>query len=159
MKKVGELVVFRKDVCKIIEVSENAFNHVMSYTLIPITDESLKMNVPVNNENIRELMSKEEALSLMKNIESIPIINVEDKLIEAEYKRLLKEEKNDGLLQIIKTTYLRNQKRISANKKVSDKDKTYFELAEKYLFTELATVLDLTVDEAKNMILEKLKEF
>jgi len=156
MKNVGDYILFRKDVCKIVEVKENPFNRVMSYSLIPITDETLKMNVPVDNENIRDLMTKKELENLIQKVKSIPIIEVDDKLMEQEYKRLLKEETKEGLIQIIKTTYLRNQKRMSNNKKISDKDKSYFDKAESYLYLEIATVLGITEAEARDYLIHEV---
>jgi len=156
MKKVGDFVVFRKDVCKVTEIKENPFNHVMCYTLIPIKDESLKMSIPVNSEHIRDLMTKEEVENLIQNLPNIPPIDTLDRQLENEYKRLLSEETNENLVRIIKTTYQRNQARISNNKKISDKDNRYFEMAETYLYNEIATVLGMSFDEAKEYVIQSV---
>lgn len=154
MKNIGDYVIFRKDVCKIVEVKENPFNHLMSYTLIPVKDESLKLNVPIDSEHIRELMTKSEVEDLIHEMPNIPVIDVDDRLLENEYKRLLKEESHEDLVKIIKTTYLRNQARISRNKKVSDKDTYYFEMAEGYLYQEIATVLQMSFEETREYVLQ-----
>lgn len=154
MRNVGDYIVFRKDVCEIVDIKENPFNHVMSYTLIPITDKSLKMNIPIDNASIRDLMTMDELNTLIQEIRDIPVIEVEDKQLEHEYKRLLNEGTNYDLVQIIKTTYLRNQKRLENNKKISDKDHRYFEMAENYLYNEVAKVLNIDVESAKNYIIE-----
>ena len=133
MKKVGEYVIYRKDVCKIKEIKENEFNHLMCYTLIPLKDETLKLTVPIESEHLRNLMSKEE------------------------YIRLLNTENQTDLVKIIKTTYERNQKRIEKNKKTSDKDNHYFEMAENYLYTEIATVLEIPYNEAKEFVIDSVK--
>ena len=117
MKKIGEYVVYRKEVCKIKDVKENPVNHVMSYKLVPITDTSLTMNIPVDNEFIRDLMTLEDINVLIGQIKDIPILLGEAKQLENEYKRVLNEGTNYGLVQIIKTTYERNQARIKNNKK------------------------------------------
>ena len=44
----------------------------------------------------------------------------------------------EDLIKIIKTAYIRNDNRLKNNKKISDKDKTYFEKAEEYLYNELS---------------------
>jgi len=157
MKKVGEYVVYRKDVCKVVEVKENSFNHMMCYSLIPVTDESLHLTVPVDNEHIRSLMTKNEIENFISTLSDIPVIDVDDKLLENEYKRLLNEESKEGLAKIIKTTYERNQERLSNNKKISDKDNRYFEMAEGYLYQEVATVLNMSFEDAKAYVINGVK--
>lgn len=157
MKKVGEYVIYRKDVCKIKEIKENEFNHLMCYTLIPLKDETLKLTIPIESEHLRNLMSKEEMLEFIKTIKNIPVIDGFDKEIEKEYIRLLNTENQTDLVKIIKTTYERNQKRIEKNKKTSDKDNHYFEMAENYLYTEIATVLEIPYNEAKEFVIDSVK--
>ena len=45
MKKIGEYVIYQKDICKIQDIKENDFTNKMCYTLIPIQDESLKLTI------------------------------------------------------------------------------------------------------------------
>ena len=158
MKKIGEYVVYRKEVCEIKDVKENLVNHVMSYKLVPITDTSLTMNIPVDNEFIRDLMTLEDINVLIGQIKDIPILLGEAKQLENEYKRVLNEGTNYGLVQIIKTTYERNQARIKNNKKVSEKDNRYFEMAEKYLYNEMAIVLNMTPEDVRNYVIEQVSK-
>ena len=81
-----------------------------------------------------------------------------DKMLENEYKRLLHEGGYDGLIKIIKTTYLRNNDRINSKKKISEKDETYFNLAEKYLYNEFAVSLGISPEEAKEYVINKVNE-
>lgn len=157
MKSIGEFVVYRKDVCKIVEVKENSFNHKMCYRLIPVSDESLSLTIPVDNEHIRSLMTKEEVLDFVKSFKTIPFIDVEEKQLENEYKKLLNEESKESLAKIIKTTYFRNQERLLNNKKISDKDNRYFEMAENYLYHEIAVVLGLSFEEARKYVVDHVK--
>ena len=112
--------------------------------------------MPVTNPNIRDLMSLEDIEKLIVEIPSIPYIDLDDKQLEAEYKRLMNEGTPEDLIQIIRTTYMRNQKRIEKNKKVSDKDSRYFEQAETYLYYEIATVMNISFDEAKEYVFQKV---
>ena len=43
-------------------------------------------------------------------------------------------------------------------KKISDKDKIYFDKAEEYLYSELSIALNMTIDETKEYIISKVKE-
>lgn len=130
----------------------------MSYKLVPITDTSLTMNIPVDNEFIRDLMTLEDINVLIGQIKDIPILLGEAKQLENEYKRVLNEGTNYGLVQIIKTTYERNQARIKNNKKVSEKDNRYFEMAEKYLYNEMAIVLNMTPEDVRNYVIEQVSK-
>lgn len=73
-----------------------------------------------------------------------------------EYKELLKSNNLLDLVKIIKTSYLRNKKRLDNNKKVGEKDQNYFELAEKYLYTEFSIVLNLTYNDTKKYIIDEI---
>ena len=67
---------------------------------------------------------------------------------------ILKTNKHEDLIKIIKTTYLRNKERLDAGKKIGDKDQTYFELAEKYLYNELSYALKISYEDCKMYIIE-----
>ena len=154
-------MVYKRDVCRVREVKENKMNGNLSYILIPINDESLIIETPVDNRMgyIRDVISKKDAEELISKIPSIPILeNIDDKYIEKTYKELLYSGSLEDLITIIKTTYLRNNERIKANKKVSDKDKTYFEKAEDYLYNELSVALSMSFDDTKEYIIHKVDE-
>ena len=125
--------------------------------MVPVTDSSLKLNVPVNNPNIKNLMTKEEIKNLIALMPSIPLIDIEDKLLENEYKRLYHSGSKEDLIRIIKTTYKRNQDRLNNNKKISEKDNKYFTLAENLLYSEIATVFGISLEEAKEYILANVQ--
>lgn len=64
MFKINDYVVYKKEVCKIIDIRKNHMNNMDYYILIPVFDESLKIDVPTNNRCgfLRELLSKDEVL-------------------------------------------------------------------------------------------------
>ncbi|MBR1680079.1 MAG: hypothetical protein IJ772_00590 [Bacilli bacterium] len=157
MKKIGDYVIYQKEVYKITEMKENDYTKRMCYTLIPLKDKSLKVTIPIDNQGIQNLMTKEELNQLIKRISAIPVIKADDKLIENEYKRLLSEGKRENLIAIIKTTYLRNQQRKENNKKISEKDNRYFQLAEEYLYTEVSVILNCSIEEAKDYIIKRVE--
>ena len=83
----------------------------------------LKLNIPVNNHSIRNLITIEKINEIINNILNIKTIECDDKNIEQEYKKLLNNASWEDLITIIKTTYKRNQARLDNKKKISDKDK------------------------------------
>ena len=157
MLKVGYYVIYQEQVCQIKEQKINEFTNLESFILVPVTDSSLKLNVPVNNPNIKNLMTKEEIKNLIALMPSIPLIDIEDKLLENEYKRLYHSGSKEDLIRIIKTTYKRNQDRLNNNKKISEKDNKYFTLAENLLYSEIATVFGISLEEAKEYILANVQ--
>lgn len=159
MKVIGDYVVYRRDLCEIVDIKEKYFNNKDYYILVPVRDKTLKLSVPVENENlIRDLISVQEINDLISSIPQIEPIDIQNRNVEIEYQKLLQTGKHEDLIRIIKTTYLRNQDRINNHKKVGEKDNHYFNLAEMYLYTELAQVLNMDYDSTKEYIIKKVKE-
>lgn len=157
MYKINDYLIYKKDVCKIVDIKTDS-NNISYYVLVLVDDSSLTIKIPIENSfNIRDLISKDEAYNLINNILNIePIKDINDKNIENTYKELLKTGKHEDLIKIIKTTYLRNKNRIDNKKKLGDKDTDYFNKAERYLYNELAIVLNMSYDEVKEYILNRV---
>lgn len=149
-------IVYERDVCLIEEVKGKYIKGVDYYILRPLNDKTLKISVPVNSKLLRNLISLEDANKLINNMKSIEVIE-DNKQIENEYKRLLDTDDLSDLVKIIKTTYLRNKERIINKKKISEKDDNYFNKAEDYLYTELGIVFNMSKENIKEYIIEKLK--
>ena len=160
MRNIGEYIIYRKDVCKIVDIKTSKFNNMDYYVLEPISDKSLHIDVPVNNKAnyIRDLISKEQVDKLIDNIPSIDLVDEEDRKLENRYKELLDSGKHENFVRIIKTAYLRNKNRIDNKKKISERDKHYFDLAEHYLYSEISVVLNMSYEDAKQYIVDRLKD-
>lgn len=158
MRKIGDYIIYRKDVCKVVAIKENHFNHKDYYLLVPIDDESLHIDVPVDYcaGYIRDLISKEEIQKLIQKMPKIETIQSDEKRLENEYKNLLNSGTHEDLIKIIKTSYLRNKERLDHKKKISDKDHHYFELAEKYLYNEIGTVLGMSYEDTKQYVINQV---
>lgn len=157
MYNTNDYVVYKRNVCKVKELKQ--IKDKEYYVLEPIDDKSLSITVPTNlNSNlIRNIISKEEAERLVNEIPHIKIIESNNKLLENEYKELLSSGKLEDLVKIIKTTYLRNNYRLSNHKKISEKDDDYFNKAEKLLYNELSISLGIDVEDVKNYINKKVE--
>lgn len=158
MYKINDYLMYGKEVCKVHDIEEKKFNNEDYYLLRPIKNETLKISAPISDKagKIRDLITKKEIEQLIKSIPTISIIETEDKFIENEYKKLITTGSHEDLIKIIKTTYLRNKKRLDNNKKIAEKDKNYFELAEDYLYNEFSIVLNKTYDETKEYIINEV---
>ena len=152
----NEYIIYKRDVCKISNIIPNYYKDTDYYLLNPITDDSLTIKIPVNNKEIRPLLTRAEVDNIIKNIPSIMPLNDSSNKLENTYKELLATNKHEDLVKIIKTTYLRNKERLDNNKKTTDKDTYYFNLAEKYLYTEFSVVLNLSYEETKEYIINTL---
>lgn len=65
MFKIGDNVVYKRNVCLVNDINLNKFTNKESYELIPIDDNSLKINVPLELESdIRYVITKEEVEKL-----------------------------------------------------------------------------------------------
>lgn len=154
MYKINDKVVYKGDVCIVKDIKEKYFKNIDYYVLSPINDFSLTINAPTDSKDIRTIISKEKALELIDKIPSIKLIDIDnEKYIEKEYKDMLSEQTYDGLIKIIKTAYLRNETRINNNKKISEKDDTYFKVAEQKLYDELSIALNIKPEEVKKTII------
>lgn len=160
MFEVGNFVMYKKDVCKIVSIETNKYTNLDCYVLSPITDKSLKINAPLDNKNgyLRNLLTKEEIDNLIKSIPLIQSLKIDSKNLENEYRTLLHSGKHEDLIKIIKTTYLRNKERQENKRTIGEKDKEYFNKAEKYLYSEIAVVLDKSFEEAKEYVISIVKE-
>lgn len=155
MYKINEFVIYKHDVCIIKDIRKNKITGNTYYVMTPIDDESLIIDIPTEDKMnfLRSIISKETAENIIKKIPEIePLNDINEKKLINIYKELINTGKHEDLIKIIKTTYLRNEKRINNKRKISEKDNTYFILAEKYLYNELSISLNLSIEEVKNYI-------
>lgn len=160
MFNINDYVIYKRDVCIIKDIYHNKLSNMDYYVLMPIDDDSLKIDVPILNRNgyLRNLITKEEVDKIIAKIPNIQIIETSDKLIENEYKKLLSTFKHEDLIKIIKTTYQRNKERIDNKKKTSDRDNNYFNEAEKSLYQEFSIVLGKSIEDTKKYVIERVEE-
>ncbi len=158
MLKVNDYIIYKKEVCQIKDILKDYYHEKDYYQLTLLSDNTLNIKVPVDNKELRNLITKDQAMQIIAKIDQITPIEEETKNLENIYKELLKSGEYSDLIKIIKTTYLRNKERLDNHKKTTDKDTYYFELAEKYLIEEFQIVLGLTYEQTRNFIIDKVKE-
>lgn len=155
MYQINDYLKYGKDVCRVKEIEEKKFNDQDYYLLVPVKDETLKIEVPTTSDKVQDLISKDELESLINRIPEIEPIELEEKFMESEYKRLMSTGKYEDIMRVIKTTYLRNKIRKQNNKKLAEKDINYFQQAED-LFNEFSVVLGKSFDDTKNYVITKI---
>lgn len=80
-----------------------------------------------------------------------------DKQRELQFKDILQKLDCYKLVKMIKTLYLKNEKRMAEGKKATSTDQRYFKLAEWTLHEELAVVLEMPQDEIGHYIIEQVE--
>ena len=125
------------------------------YTLSPFYSKESKIYTPVDNQKIvmRPILTQTEAEDLIKEIPEIQELGINDeKNREKDYKDALAKADCHEMIRIIKTIYPRQQKRLAAGKKITASDERYFNMAEDFLYKELAISLDMDVDKVEGYI-------
>ena len=158
MYQINDYLKYGKDVCRVKEIQEKKFNNQDYYLLVPMKDETLKIEIPVTSDKVQDLISKEDLERLLNKIPEIEPINLEEKFMESEYKRLMSTGEYEDIIRVIKTTYLRNKARKEKNKKLAEKDINYFQLAEDSLYNEFSVVLGKSYDDTKDYVITKIDE-
>lgn len=165
MYKINDVVVYRRDVCKVVGKKRSDFTGEMCYILVPYyqQDGSVKMQVPVSNKagNLRDLITKKEIDALIKETPDIQSLPNKPANMKSQYATLLKGNDISDLVCIIKTSYGRNKARHDQNKKSASIDDEYLQRAEKFLFDEIAVALNKDYDSAKayfEKAVEKVKK-
>ena len=157
MFNIGDYVVYKREICKIDEIKKNYVRGMDYYSMSNVTDSSLIINVPINSSLLRHIISREEALDIISKIASIDVNVVDDKRLENEYKELMKSDKIEDLIKIIKITYKRCEDRAKSGKKISEKDDNYFKKAESIFYSEMSLALNMSYDDVKEYIINCLK--
>lgn len=125
MYKKGDYVVkMPEGICKIENIGHpdtTGMNKTKEYyILVPINEKTSKIYLPVDyvDGRIRNMISKEEAIQLIKSIPNITETEIHnEKMREQEYKAAILSGDNKKIVSIIKLIYTRKQERIKQGKK------------------------------------------
>jgi len=162
MYKIGDFVINTNNgICEIKDiVSMNISGSDKDYyLLVPVEEKTAKVYLPLDNadQRIRYIMSEEEVWTLIQSIKDIPEVYIEnEKEREKTYKEALSSKNPKQLISIIKTLYLRKQKRLEAGKKNTAVDERYFKLAENHLHAEISFVLKVEKTEVHKILVEHI---
>lgn len=164
--KIGDLVIYGSNgVCRIKACgtldSSAVRKDTLYYTVEPYYASGTTYYVPVDSQQVllRRVVSRQEALELIDEIVDMEELWIEDeRRRELEYRAAVKKGDCRELVKMIKTIYLRKQSRIAQGKKVPAGDERYFKLAEEYLYGELAVSLDMTKEETKDFVIQRVSQ-
>lgn len=156
MYKINDYVIYKREVCVVKDLKK--INNQDYYTLENKEDTSLKISIPVSQETqlLRHLATFDEISNTLDHVNDIPTLNINERNLEEQYKLLLQGTTIENLIKIIKTAYIRNEIRKNNHKHLSDTDTSYQELAEQFLFNEIAYAMNISYDAAKELVFNKL---
>lgn len=158
MFNIGEMVMHKRDTCKVLEYIKNYREGKDYYKLGVLGDSGMIIYSPVENAFglLRRPMSRKQALELIENIPSIPVVELSKLKAAQEYKALVDSGDCMDLVRVIKTSYLRCEEKEAERKKAGENDKIYFRLAEKALYEELAVALGMTYAQTRDYVVSRV---
>ncbi len=162
MYQINDVVVYRRDVCRIVDTEKSEMTGEDCFVLEPYEARNglRRMQVPVTNRggHLRRLSTKEEIRELIERIPSLEMLENKPANMKSQYVALLKSDELDDLIRIIKTSYYRNKERMDNHKKLASIDGEYLQKAEKYLFSEFAVALGKSYDECKEDFITEIRK-
>lgn len=159
MYQAGDLIMYASTgVCRVQRVGTldgNPKDSTQYYTLDPVFDTET-IYTPVDTKLfMRPVMTKEQAQALIVRIPDIPhdvCGGCDGKLLSERYRACLNTHKNDDLIRLIKSVYLKNEGAIKAGRYMGQVDQQYMKRAEKLLYGELAVALGMDIDQIEPYI-------
>lgn len=156
--KKGDLVIYSAHgICKIDDICEKKISNVTKnyYSLHPMDDRKLSISIPVDNDKvtIQELLTKEEAQNIIDSFkfEGYEWIDIDNER-NTKYNEMLKQGNRTEIAKIANTLMKKKIELESNGKKFHEKDKKIFLGIQSILFTELAFILNTTLEEIKDQI-------
>lgn len=167
MFNIGQYVICgNKGVCTVEDITTLDISGVDKakkyYILKPKYVSASTVYVPVDSAatSMRNILTKKEAEALIESIPRIPVLDIKnEKMVELEYKACMKSNCCSEWVKLIKTIYLRKQKRLEAGRKETAVDGKYFRIAEENLYGELAVALEMERSQVCEYITEHLQGY
>lgn len=162
MYKIKDKVVYKKaGVCEIVDIIDKDFGNGLKqyYVICPCySSNSSKIMLPVDKEaSLRNILSKNEALEIIDNMPNAKDIWIQDsKLRKEKFLEIINAGDLDEICSLIYTIHYKREDFIKNKKMLSMMDKDIFETAEKLVFEELATALNISINDIDNFIDERL---
>ncbi len=159
----GDFVVFETaGVCRVTDVNTVDFHGVdrsrRFYFLEPVKIKGNRLYIPVESHarRMRELVSREEADTLLKKAKEIRPLPIPDyKERERTYKEALKSCDCREWMKLLCTLWKKKQELALGRKKLPALEGRYLKLAEECLVTELALVLGLEEEKVMKLLQDK----
>lgn len=165
MFKKNEKVVLRNTgVCEIVEIKNENFGGGAQdyYILVPVfKDKTSRVMIPCDScQQLRKLISKEEALKIIDDIPNNQDIWIQDpRKRKEEFFNILSSGDEAKMSELLSTIYSKKIELAKNKKMLNTNDKLVFDQVEAVFYQELAIVLELEYREVMDFILNRIKQF
>lgn len=166
MYQVGELVVYgMHGVCRVVSEEERLVDKKRLHYLAlePLSNGNSRFLVPTQNAaamaKIQPVLSKEEleAMITSEDVKSSQWIREENQRKQA-YRELIGSGDRRKIMRMVHTLYRHKADQSAMGRKIHLCDETFLHDAEKLLIGEIAIVLHIEPEQAREYIRKKLKE-
>ena len=165
--KVGQSIIHKSiGVCTIKDIVEKDFGFGAQkyYVLVPYyaagnaANNTETMVNAANTKQLRNYTPKKEIMEVLNKIQELESLWVNDSKRRKEiFLKILSEGDLLSLCQLVRTVYLKKIEYVDLKKNVPITDTTFCANAEKLIFEEFAISLDKSVEDAKELLIPKLK--
>ena len=166
MYNVNDTVLYGKQgVCVIKDIVRENFSGkpLDYYYLKPAYNESTVIYVPVENKELvgkmKKVLSSDEINDLIKEVKNTePIWYDNEKVRKEKFNDIIAKGDRREILQLINALYINKQEREAMGKKMYASDEKLMREAEKLIYEEFATVLNIKPDKVVDYIVKKFEE-
>lgn len=166
MFQIGELVVYGSTgVCRVEGISgldqPGEDRGKRYYLLKPLWQEGM-IYAPVDSEKVpmRPVMGRAEAEALIDRMPDIPAAACRGNTAQAlaqQYQSAVRDGGHQALIQMMKAIHHKRGVAESKNRRLGMVDERYMKQAERLLYGELATALDIGFDEVEPYIASRIE--
>lgn len=166
MFQVGELVVYGSTgVCRVEEIAEldqSIRDRGRRYYLLKPLWQDGVIYAPVDSEKVpmRPVMSREEADALIDRMPGIQAAVCQGGTAQAlaqQYQTAVRDGGHQALVEMMKAIYRKRGLAEAKNRRLGLVDERYMKQAERLLYGELATALEIAYDEVESYIAGRLE--
>lgn len=164
MFQIGERVVYGfHGVCCVVDLEERVIDRkkVVYMVLEPMGQGSSRFYIPTHNaaamSKIRHMLTKEQLEELMQS-ETVRSGNwiPEENLRKQLYRELISKGDREQLLRMARSIYLHKAEQAAAGKRCHLCDENFLRDAERLLTSEIAMILELDPEQAKQYLRNRL---
>ena len=166
MFQIGELVVYGSTgVCRVEEISglnqPGEDREKRYYRLRPLWQDGV-IYAPVDSRkvSIRPVISREEAEALIDRMPAIPAAACRGGTPQAlaqQYQSAVRDGGHQALIEMMKAIYGKRSRAAAKNRRLGVVDERYMKQAERLLYGELATALEIPYDHVEGYIAVRLE--
>lgn len=164
MFQPGEVIVYgTSGVCRVEEITRlpGGDRKRLYYKLKPLWQDGV-IYAPLDSEKIpmRRVISRQEAEDLIDRMPGIQAAVCRGTTVQAlaqQYQSAVRDGGHQALIEMMKSIYLKRGQAEAKNRRLGIVDERYMKQAERMLYGELATALEIPYDEVGGYIASRLE--